>query len=131
MNAKRPLATINAIVLIIFFLWNYVPLFPILHYSTCNDNQTIELGYCPLNHQKNFISKFNDKPKEQFCCCTLAPQFLAVATQHLNDLQGTFQEIQAKFYNAVNHNKSFDIQETDTLGSLDNPLYLSYQVFLI
>lgn len=131
MNAEKPFATISAVLLIILFLSNYVPLLPVF----CNDmhegNQLIELGYCPPNHQKNFIGKFNNKPKEKICCCAMAPQFSAVATQHLNDLQSTFQVIPTKFYSADNPNKGFYIQETDTFGFLDHPLHLSYQVFLI
>ena len=131
MSAKRSLATISAVLLIILFQSNYVPLLAVFCNDIHEDNQTLELGYCPPSHQKNFISKFNGKPKEKFCCCTMAPQFSAVATQHLDDLQSTFQVIPTKFYNADNHNKGFYFQETDTFGSLDHPLHLSYQVFLI
>lgn len=131
MSVKKPLATISAIVLIIVFLSNYVPLLPVFCDGIWKDNQTVGLGYCPHNHQKNFNVKPNNKPKEQFCCCTMQLQFLAEIPRHPDNPHGTFQEIQSNFYNLINHNKSSDIREMDKFGSLDRPLYLSYQVLLI
>jgi hypothetical protein len=130
MSAKRPLAGIKVLLLIIMFLWYFAPSFQIFCSATCDRNNTIESDHFPLNSQNNYTDKLKCKAKKHSFCSLKSPQFSAALTTRSDHPQGTFNEISTAYYHAANQHESFYVQEAEKLVTLDHSLYLSYQVFL-
>jgi hypothetical protein len=131
MSAKKPLAGIKVLLLIIPFLFYFAPSFRILCIATCEGNNTIESDHFPVNSQNNCTDKLKCKAKNHSLCCLKAPQFSAALTTQSGHPQSLFNEISTTYCHAAIQLESFYVQEAEKFVTLDHFLYLSYQVFLI
>ena len=131
MSAKRPLAGIKVLLLIILFLWYFEPSFQILCNAICEGNKTIESDHCPLNSQNNYTDKLKSKAKKHSFCCLKAPQFSAAFATQPDHPQSTFNAISTTYYHAAIQHESFNVEEAEKFVTSGHSLYLSYHVFLI
>ena len=136
MSAKKPIAGIKVLVLIIPILFYFAPSFQLLCNATCERNNTIESDHCPLNSQNNCTDKLKGKAKNPSLCCLKLPQFLEALitesdTTQSDHSQSIFNEISTTYYHAAIQFESFYVHEAERLVTSDHSLYLSYQVFLI
>lgn len=136
MSAKRPLAVIKVLLLIISFLWYVAPSFQILCNATCEENNTIESDQFPLNSQNNCTDKLKCKAKNPSLCCLKLPQFSEALITESDTLQSdhpqsAFNEISTTYYRAAIQFESFYVQEAEKFVTSGHSLFLSYQVFLI
>jgi hypothetical protein len=131
MSANRPLAVIKVLLLIILFPWYFAPSFQILCNATYEGNNTIESDHFPLNSQNNCTDKLKCKAKNPSLCCLKVPQFSEALITESDHPQSTFNEISTTYYHTAKQQESFYVQEAEKFVTLDNYLYLSYQVFLI